>query len=76
MTIADTAALGQATRTARKRRHMTQRDLALIAGTGERFVVDLEGGKPTAQLGRALAAIAALGLSLSLADPQHDDAAS
>jgi DNA-binding XRE family transcriptional regulator len=52
---------------------MTQRELALVAGTGERFVVDLESGKPTAQLGRALAVLATLGLRLDLVDPQRDD---
>ena len=34
---------------------MTQRDLALVINTGERFVVDLEAGKATSQLGKALA---------------------
>ena len=52
---------------------MTQRELALVAGTGERFVVDLESGKPTAQLGRALAVLATLGLRLDLVDPQRND---
>jgi hypothetical protein len=52
---------------------MTQRELALVAGTGERFVVDLESGKPTAQLGRALAVLATLGLHLDVVDPQRDD---
>jgi HTH-type transcriptional regulator / antitoxin HipB len=52
---------------------MTQRELALVAGTGERFVVDLESGKVTAQLGRALTVLAALGLRLDLVDLQRDD---
>jgi HTH-type transcriptional regulator/antitoxin HipB len=49
---------------ARKQLGLTQRDLALAIGTGERFIVDLEGGKPTAQLGKALAAARAVGLRL------------
>ena len=69
MTIDDTRTFGAAVRAARRRQGMTQRELALIAGTGERFVVDLESGKPTAQLGRALAVAAALGLMVSLTDP-------
>lgn len=73
MRIEDTRALGQAIRRARRHRRMTQRELALVAGTGERFVVDLESGKPTAQLGRALAVLATLGLRLDLVDPQRDD---
>lgn len=50
--------------TARKGLGLTQRDLALAIGTGERFIVDLERGKPTAQLGKALAAARAVGLRL------------
>lgn len=69
----DTRAFGQAIRRARQHRRMTQRELALVAGTGERFVVDLESGKPTVQLGRALAVLATLGLRLDLVDPQRDD---
>jgi y4mF family transcriptional regulator len=43
---------------------LTQRDLALAIGAGERFIVDLEGGKPTAQLGKALSAARAVGIKL------------
>lgn len=65
--------LGGAIRAARRHRGMTQRDLALIAGTGERFVVELEAGKATTQLGRTLAVIAALGLNLTIDDPSAAD---
>jgi y4mF family transcriptional regulator len=53
-------------RVARGRRALglTQRDLALAIGVGERFIVDLEAGKPTAQLGKALAAAKAVGVRL------------
>lgn len=47
---------------ARKALGLTQRDLALAINTGERFIVDLEAGKPTAQLGKALAAAKAVGI--------------
>lgn len=73
MQIDDPKAFGHAVRVARRHRGMTQRELALVAGTGERFVVDLESGKVTTQLGRALAVLAALGLRLDLVDPQRDD---
>ena len=49
---------------ARKALGLTQRDLALAIGVGERFIVDLEAGKPTAQLGKALAAAKAAGMRL------------
>ncbi len=73
MRIDSTKAFGEAIRDARRRQRLTQRDLALIAGTGERFVVDLEAGKATTQLGRALAVAAAVGLTVSLDDPQVHD---
>lgn len=50
---------------ARKALGLTQRELALAINTGERFIVDLEAGKPTAQLGKALAAAQAVGLRLT-----------
>jgi HTH-type transcriptional regulator/antitoxin HipB len=49
---------------ARRTLGLTQRDLALAIGVGERFIVDLERGKPTAQLGKALAAAKAVGMRL------------
>ncbi|MBU4432809.1 MAG: helix-turn-helix domain-containing protein [Alphaproteobacteria bacterium] len=49
---------------ARKALGLTQRDLALAINSGERFIVDLEAGKPTAQLGKALAAAKAAGMVL------------
>lgn len=49
---------------ARRALGLTQRDLALAIGVGERFIVDLESGKPTAQLGKALAAAKAAGMRL------------
>jgi transcriptional regulator with XRE-family HTH domain len=56
---------GEAVAIARKALGLTQRELALVINSGERFVVDLEAGKPTAQLGKALAAAKAVGLRLS-----------
>jgi HTH-type transcriptional regulator / antitoxin HipB len=43
---------------------MTQRDLALVINAGERFVVELEAGKGTSQLGKALAAAQAVGVQI------------
>lgn len=45
-------------------KRLTQRELALVAEVGERFVVDLENGKATAQLGKALVLAAVLGIEL------------
>lgn len=45
---------------------LTQSDLALAAGVGLRFIVDLEGGKATVRLEQVLRVIDALGGSLEL----------
>ena len=50
---------------ARRSLNLTQRDLALAIGTGERFIVELERGKPTAQLEKALRAAQAVGVIVS-----------
>ena len=50
---------GEMVARARKALGITQRELALAINSGERVIVDLEAGKPTAQLGKALAARAA-----------------
>lgn len=58
--------LGHAIRARRRELGITQRQLSLTAGTGMRFIVDLENGKPTAQIGKALAVLQSLGLALDL----------
>lgn len=60
--------LGGSLRVARKALGLTQADLALAAGVGLRFVVELEAGKPTVRLGLVLRVIDALGGSLQLGD--------
>ena len=58
--------LGQALRSARKQLALTQPQLALAAGVGVRFVVELEAGKPTVRLVQVLRVIDALGGTLQL----------
>ena len=43
---------------------MRQDQLALATGVGRRFLIDLEAGKPSCQLGRSLLVADALGLRL------------
>jgi len=64
--ITSAQTLGTALRAARKRLGLTQPDLALAAGVGVRFIVDLEGGKPTVRMEQVLRVIDALGGSLVL----------
>ena len=59
--IHSTQSLGLALRTARKQLGLTQSQLALAAGVGLRFIVDLEAGKPTLRLEQVLRVIDALG---------------
>lgn len=60
------AQLGDALRRARKQLGLTQPRLALAAGVGVRFIVDLEAGKPTVRLEQVLRVIDALGGELTL----------
>ena len=55
--------LGRLIRDRRKSLGMKQADLALVSGTGFRFISDLENGKETCQLGRALQVLETLGLN-------------
>lgn len=64
--ITSPQSLGTALRATRKRLGLTQSDLALAAGVGLRFIVELEGGKPTVRLEQVLRVVDALGGSLAL----------
>jgi hypothetical protein len=44
---------------------MRQDQLALASGVGRRFLIELEAGKPSCQLGRSLLVADALGLRLA-----------
>lgn len=66
MEITDTTSLGEAIRKARKRLKVSQKDLALASGTGLRFIIDLEKGKPTCQVGKTLGIVRALGFKLRM----------
>jgi y4mF family transcriptional regulator len=64
--IQTTEQLGDALRAARKQLGLTQPQLALAAGVGVRFIVDLEAGKATVRLENVLRVIDALGGTLQL----------
>ncbi len=65
----NTAEIGDIVRTTRKAAGLRQDELAGAAGVGLRFIVDLEAGKPTAQIGKTLQVLAALGCSLEITPP-------
>ena len=60
--LASPAELGRAIQAARQARGLTQIDVASRARVGRRYVVDLENGKPTAQIGKALTVMMCVGL--------------
>ena len=64
--IQTTEQLGDALRAARKQLGLTQPQLALAAGVGVRFIVELEAGKPTLRLENVLRVIDALGGEIQL----------
>ncbi|GAB3336231.1 helix-turn-helix transcriptional regulator [Chromohalobacter beijerinckii] len=56
--------LGKLVRQARAEQSLLQIDLAGLAGTGNRFIVDLERGKPTLQLQKVLDVLDLMGLEV------------
>ena len=66
ITIDTPHALGRAARAARKQLGLTQPKLALAAGVGVRFIVDMEAGKPTLRLENILRVLHALGAKLTV----------
>ena len=64
MNVKNTDQLGSIIRNLRKQLKVTQAELAMTSGTGLRFIVDLEKGKPTCQIGKILQVLQALGVQL------------
>lgn len=64
-----TAQLGAVIRRVRLAQGLRQDQLAAAAGVGVRFLVELERGKSTAQLGKVLAVLDALGCGLEITLP-------
>ena len=62
--IKSAAEFGRAVRERRRALGLTQEELAARCGVGKRFIVDLEGGKQTTQLGKALTAANEVGITL------------
>ncbi|MGA9521508.1 MAG: helix-turn-helix domain-containing protein [Myxococcaceae bacterium] len=62
--IRGTEALGRLVRQRRKEQGITLAQAAGLAGVGVRFLLELEHGKPTASLGKALQVLDRIGLDL------------
>jgi len=70
-TILDSKSLGLLIRMERKAQKLTQEQLAGLTGVGVRFVRELEAGKESCQIGRALQVAASLGLTVSVGRRQE-----
>ena len=71
MEVIDAMALGKVIRQHRKFMGLTQQDAAGLCGVGERFLSELERGKESASLGKALQVIKRLGLRVILTDQKQ-----
>ncbi len=75
--IADVGQIGIAIRHKRRTIGMRQSELAALSGVGTRFLSELENGKTTAEIGKALRVLQRLGLDLwlkprgSSSTPEH-----
>lgn len=56
--------IGQLVRAHRKSQSATQADFAALCGVGVRFISELENGKTTVELGKALHVLRSLGLEV------------
>ncbi len=73
MMIQSSENIGRYIRKVRKELNVTQKDLALSAGTGLRFIIDLENGKPTCQIGKTLQVLQVLGIQLNLSHTDFEN---
>lgn len=65
----DMPAIGKIVRDERKELGLRQDELAAASGVGLRFIVDLERGKATAQMGKVITVLGALGCELQIRRP-------
>lgn len=66
MKVMSAKEVGAMVRDARKSQGLTQRELAAACNCGVRFMSDLENGKPTIELGRALRVLNTLSLDVDI----------
>ena len=66
--------IGERVKATRKSLGVTQKDLAMTSGTGLRFIIELEKGKPTCQLGKVLTVVNTLGITIKMTPPGGESA--
>lgn len=67
--VNDIVMIGRIIRNERKELGLRQDELAAASGVGLRFLVELERGKPTVQMGKVLDVMGALGCKLQISRP-------
>ena len=66
MNIQNPEDLGSFVKKSRKQQSLTQIELAALSGVGVRYLQELERGKATVQLGKAMDVMHTLGISITL----------
>ena len=64
MNLRNTTDVGALIRDARTEQHLSQHDLAVRVGVSRQWIVEVEHGKPRAELGLVLKTLRALGITL------------
>lgn len=64
--------IGELVKATRKSLAVTQKNLAMTSGTGLRFIIELEQGKPTCRLSKVLTVLNTLGIAIKLTPPATD----
>ncbi|MCF6808188.1 helix-turn-helix transcriptional regulator [Thiotrichales bacterium 19S9-12] len=64
--ITSTKEVGDIIRKARKFQKLTQADLSGISNVGIRFISDIENGKQTAEIGKVIHLLGAVGIAIDL----------
>jgi len=72
-TILSPKELGNLIKKRRRQLKLKQPELALVSGTGIRFISDLENGKENCRLGLSLRVLSTLGLQILVADPSSSE---
>ena len=64
--VISSKALGAIVQKVRKQQQLTQLDVALVVNSGNRYLSELENGKPSVQLQKTLDTLQALGIKIYL----------
>ena len=73
MKIQNASDFGSAIRAARRTRGLTQQQLADFSGVGITFVSNLERGKPTSEIGKAICVALTAGLDIFAEDRRRHE---